>query len=128
MDWSNILKPMITVCAPIGTAAVVWGIRSATGSLASYTNNAKAQEYIREISEAVVTAVQYTNQVYVDALKETNGFTEAEQRTAFNMALKACKESLSDSAKAFIQQTFGDMEQYLTTLIEAQVRAQKVYL
>lgn len=128
MDWSNILKPMIMVCAPIGTAAVVWGIRSAAGSLASYTNNAKAQEYIREISEAVVTAVQYTNQVYVDALKETNGFTEAEQRTAFNMALKACKESLSDSAKAFIQQTFGDIEQYLTTLIEAQVRAQKVYL
>lgn len=128
MDWANVLKFMLTVCTPIGTAAIVWGIRSAAASLASYVGNAKAQEYILEITGAVVTAVQYTNQAYVDALKETDGFTEAEQQAAFNTALNACKASLSDSAKVFIRQTFGDLEQYLTTLIEAQVRAQKVYL
>lgn len=128
MDWSNILKIMLTICAPIGTAVVTWGIHSAAGSLAAYVGNAKAQAYIREISAAVVTAVQCTNQTYVDALKEADSFNEAEQKAAFDMALAACKASLSASAQDFIQQTFGDLEQYLTTQIEAQVRAQKVYL
>lgn len=128
MDWSNILKIMLTICAPIGTAVVTWGIRSAANSLAAYVGNAKAQAYIREIAEAVAAAVQATNQTYVDALKEANTFGEAEQQAAFNIALAACKASLSASAQDFIQQSFGDLEQYLTTQIEAQVRAQKVYL
>lgn len=128
MDWLNILKIMLTICAPIGTAVVTWGIRSAANSLAAYVGNAKAQAYIREIAEAVAAAVQYTNQTYVDALKQSVSFTEAEQKAAFNMALAACKASLSASAQDFIRQSFGDLEQYLTTQIEAQVRAQKVYL
>lgn len=128
MSQSEVLKMALTFCVPIGTAALVWGIRSAANSLATYTDNAKAQAYIREIAEAVATAVQYTNQVYVDALKEADNFTEAEQKAAFDMALAACKASLSASAQDFIRQTFGDLEQYLTTQIEAQVRAQKVYL
>ncbi len=45
---------------------------------------------------------------------------------ALSMALAACLASLSQSAQDYIERTYGDVNSYLTTKIEAEVRAQKL--
>ena len=42
------------------------------------------------------------------------------------MALAACIKAISPAAKAFIEETYGDLTEYLTTYIEAAVRRQKL--
>ena len=67
----------------------------------------------------------YVSQVYVDGLKLAGSFDEAAQKQALSMALAACLSSLSASAQKYIEKTYGDKAAYLTTKIEAEVRAQK---
>ena len=86
------------------------------------TNNRIA----REIANAVADAVAYVSQVYVDGLKLAGSFDEEAQKQALSMALAACLASLSQSAQDYIQRTYGDVNSYLTTKIEAEVRAQKL--
>ncbi len=85
------------------------------------TNNRIA----REIANAVADAVAYVSQVYVDGLKLAGSFDEEAQKQALSMALAACLSSLSASAQKYIEKTYGDKAAYLTTKIEAEVRAQK---
>lgn len=42
------------------------------------------------------------------------------------MALSALLSSLSQSAKDYISENYGDITDYLTTKIEAEVKAQKL--
>ena len=72
--------------------------------------------------------MQSVNQTYVDALKEANTFDKDAQTIAFNKALAAAKKSLTQKTIQFIRETFGDLDSYLSTLIESQVRSQKTYM
>ena len=68
-------------------------------------HNQFVQHCIQNAANAVFNAVSDVNQTYVDSLKEADKFDEAAQK-----------------------QTFGDVEAYLTPMIEAQVRSQKTYM
>ena len=66
------------------------------------------------------------SQTYVDELKKAGSFDVEAQKQALAMALAACIKAISPATKAFIEETYGDMTEYLTTYIEAEVRKQKV--
>lgn len=121
----DIMKAIINVCAPLLTAAVSYGIYQLAAIGKQYVKTAYGQRCLDEVAQAAVNAVESVNQTYVDALKEQNVFDEAAQKEAFNMAMEAAKASLSASAKQFVEENIGDLTEYLTTLIEAQVRSQK---
>ena len=78
--------------------------------------------------QRVFNAVSDVNQTYVDSLKESDKFDEAAQKRAFADALATAKKSLTTETILFIKQTFGDVDAYLTPMIEAQVRSQKTYM
>ena len=75
---------------------------------------------------AAADAVSMVSQTYVDALKAAGNFGEEAQKEALSRALAACLASLSQSAQEYISTTYGDINAYLTTKIEAEVRAQKL--
>lgn len=79
-----------------------------------------------EITDRLEDAVYATGQTYVDALKAAGNFGEAAQRQALEMALATLLGSLSQEAKDYIQEKFGDTETYLTGRIEAEVKRQKL--
>lgn len=83
---------------------------------------------IQNAATAVYNAVQSVNQTYVDALKEADSFDKEAQAIAFNKALTAAKKALTQETIQFIRETFGDLDGYLSTLIESQVRSQKTYM
>ena len=91
----------------------------------SKTDNETAQKYTNMIYQTVVDCVIATNQTYVDSLKKFGSFDEAAQKEAFNRTMNAIMTILSDDAKEYITEATGDLNTYLTQLIEAEVNKRK---
>lgn len=91
----------------------------------SKTDNETAQKYTNMIYQTVVDCVIATNQTYVDSLKKSGSFDEAAQKEAFNRTMNAIMTILSDDAKEYITEATGDLNVYLTQLIEAEVNKRK---
>ena len=91
----------------------------------SKTDNETAQKYTNMIYQTVVDCVIATNQTYVDSLKKSGSFDEAAQKEAFNRTMNAIMTILSDNAKEYITEATGDLNTYLTQLIEAEVNKRK---
>lgn len=91
----------------------------------SKTDNEIVQKYTNMIYQTVVDCVIATNQTYVDSLKKSGSFDEAAQKEAFNRTMNAIMTILSDDAKEYITEATGDLNTYLTQLIEAEVNKRK---
>ena len=91
----------------------------------SKTDNETAQKYTNMIYQTVVDCVIATNQTYVDSLKKSGSFDDAAQKEAFNRTMNAIMTILSDDAKEYITEATGDLNTYLTQLIEAEVNKRK---
>ena len=85
------------------------------------TENEIAEKYTTMIFDTITKCVIATNQTYVNSLKEQNAFDAEAQKTAFNKTMNAVLEILSEDAKQYIIETTGDLNTYLTNLIEAEV-------
>lgn len=117
---------VITAAVPTITVYAIIFIKKLGANAAASTEDTKAQGYILEITNAVSDAVAATSQTYVDALKANGQFTVEAQKQAAQKALAACVASISPAAKEFIESAYGDLMEYLTTKIEAEVRNQKL--
>ena len=107
-----------------------------TGFLVKWIN-AKANEakdkikddkyylYIDILQELVTKTVIMVNQTYVDELKKENAFTKEAQIEAFNKVYETVIASLSEDVYVYLQQIIGNLDDYLTVLIESSVKAQK---
>lgn len=89
------------------------------------TDSEIADKYTDMIYQTVVDCVTATNQTYVEALKKEGAFTPEAQKEAFALTLNAILAILSEDAKDYIREATGDINIYLTNLIEAQVHANK---
>ncbi len=123
---SNLLIAVITAAVPVLTTYGVKLIKQIAANAATKTDSAKQQGYIKEIADAIADAVSATSQTYVDALKNSGEFTLEAQKKAAEKALTACLASISPAAQEFVKSVYGDLTEYLTTKIEAEVRNQKI--
>ena len=78
-----------------------------------------------ELNQAINTAVGKVAQTYVDSLKDKEVFTVEAQKEAYQKTMDAVMAILSDEEKTYLTNTFGDLETYLQTQIEATVSANK---
>jgi len=122
----NLLLAVVTAAVPVLTTYAISYINKAKENAVADTDDIKAQSYIKEIAQAITDAVAATSQTYVDALKQAGTFTAEAQAEAAKKALTACLGSISPAATAFIENAYGDIKEYLTTKIEAEVRKQKL--
>lgn len=93
--------------------------------LKSQNSSIVAQKYTDMVYDTVVKCVIATNQTYVEALKKNGAFTKEAQEEAFNRTMDAVLAVLSDEAKDYIITATGDLNTYLTQLIEAEVNDNK---
>lgn len=122
----TLLTAVITAGVPVVSAYIVTSLKKAADNAKADTDNIKAQRYIDEIATAISDAVAATSQTYVDALKQEGKFDLESQKEAAQKALTACIASISPDAQKFIEDVYGDLKEYLTTKIEAEVRKQKI--
>ena len=121
----DIFLAVITAAVPVLTAYIIVLIRKVGDNAATNAESAAFKTYITEVTEAIAAAVAATNQTYVDSLKNAGKFDADAQKEAAQKALEACLASISPAVRDFIEDAYGDIREYLTTRIEAEVRKQK---
>lgn len=130
MDFSQkILAALVPIICLLITAAggyLVALIRKATTKLQQDVDNDTATKYMEMAYEAVVQAVTYTAQTFVDALKAEDAFTKDKQIEAFNTAKNKVFEILGDTAVLALREIYGDFDAWLDTKIEQVCREIKI--
>ena len=129
MDWLNLLTQIFEVCIipllGILTTYIVKYIQVKSAEITEKTDNAIADKYTVMLADTISACVLATNQTYVEALKKQGKFDAEAQKTAFNMTLNAVMEILSEDAKKYLSEAFGDLNSYITSQIEASVNVNK---
>lgn len=129
MEWMNLLYQILEVCIipllGILTAYLVKFITVKSTEIQNKVDNDNADKYIAMVAETISACVIATNQTYVEALKKQNAFTAEAQKEAFQLTYDAVMTILTDDAKAYLAEIYGDVAAYITTKIEAEVNLSK---
>ena len=129
MAWLNLLTQIFEVCIipllGILTTYIVKYIQVKSAEITEKTDNAIIDKYTVMLADTISACVLATNQTYVEALKKQGSFDAEAQKTAFNMTLNAVMNILSDDAKKYLTEAFGDLNAYITSQIEASVNMNK---
>ena len=129
MDWLNLLTQIFEVCIipllGILTTYIVKYIQVKSAEITEKTDNAIADKYTVMLADTITACVLATNQTYVETLKKQGSFDAEAQKVAFNMTLNAVMEILSEDAKEYLSEAFGDLNSYITSQIEASVNVNK---
>ena len=129
MDWMKMLQEIFYVCIipllGVLTGYLVNFLKAKGNQIAENADNALATKYIKMLTETICTCVVATNQTYVEALKKEGKFDAEAQKKAFQMTYDAVMNILSEEAKEYLQNIYGDLNVFLTNMIEAQVKNNK---
>lgn len=87
--------------------------------------NEKLDKYIDMLNQTVSDCVLATTQTYVETLKKEGQFTAEANKKAFEMTFNNVMAILSDDAKDYLNTAVGDLDSYVTSKIEATVKASK---
>ena len=129
MNWMEMLSKIFELCVipllGILTSYLIVFIRMKKQELVNKTEDEKAKKYLDMIGETIVDCVLATNQTYVDSLKAQGAFDAEAQKIAFQKTYDMVIKFLTDEAKEYIAAIYGDVTEYLTSKIEAQVNLSK---
>lgn len=130
MEWLPLLYQILEVCVipllGILTAYVVKYINAKSAEIQNKVNNDTADKYIAMLDDTISACVIATTQTYVEALKKDNAFTKEAQIEAFNLTFNAVMTVLTDDAKKYLSEIYGDLTTYITNKIEAEVNISKI--
>lgn len=85
----------------------------------------KGATLIKKATDIVLNAVRSVFQTYVESLKKSGGFDSAAQAKAFNMAKTIIVSQLTDDVKVYLAENYGDLEEWISTQIEASINILK---
>lgn len=129
MEWMALLQQIFELCIipflGVVTAYIVSFIKAKTAELKTNNSNEILNKYLDMLSTTVIECVIATNQTYVDSLKGQNIFDEAAQDEAFKKTYDAVIAVLSDDAKEYLTNVYGDLTIFITNMIEAEVNRNK---
>ena len=132
MEWLSLLYQVLEVCVipllGILTAYAIRYINIKSEEIQTKVDNDIADKYIALLADAISACVMATNQTYVEALKKQGSFTIEAQKEAFNLTFDAVMLVLTDEAKDYLTEIYGDLTAYITSKIEAEVNMNKIIL
>lgn len=130
MEWLALLYQILEVCIipllGILTAYFVKWVNAKSTEIQNKVDNDTADKYIAMLDDTICACVIATTQTYVEALKKENAFTKEAQKEAFNLTFNAVMAVLTDEAKAYLSEIYGDLTAYITNKIEAEVSLNKI--
>lgn len=121
----ELLKAVALAALPVCAAFFVRFIERKSAQAQEQTESEKARALLAQVTDAVTTAVTFTNQTMVDALKKNGPLDHDAQKAALKLCLSKALFLLSDTAKTALDETYGDAATYLISRIEAEVKKQK---
>lgn len=130
MEWLTLFYQILEVCIipllGVLTAFLIKFINMKSAEIQNKVDNETADKYIAMLADTITACVIATNQTYVEALKKENAFTAEAQKEAFNLTFNAVMAILTDDAKDYLTEIYGDLTAYITTKIEAEVNISKI--
>lgn len=130
MEWLPLLYQILEVCVipllGILTAYFVKWVNAKSTEIQNNVNNDMADKYIAMLDDTICACVIATTQTYVEALKKENAFTKEAQKEAFDLTFNAVMSVLTDDAKKYLAEIYGDLTTYITNKIEAEVSLNKI--
>lgn len=91
----------------------------------SKINNNKAANFLSTATTIIINAVRSVFQTYVEALKKEDKFDEASQKLALLKARHIALNQMTDDVKNYITSTYGDLDTWINTNIEATINILK---
>lgn len=125
MDWNSILQEVFKLCLlpllGILTSCLVSWIHVKRDQLKEKYENELVDKYVTLLDTTITSCVISTTQTYVEALKEQGEFDLDAQKLAFSKTFAAVMSILTDEAKKYLTEVYGDLTAYITNKIEMEV-------
>ena len=116
---------LLNILSVVVTAVILPLISYAGTRLITYLNSKikdeKARELLTQATGVVTNAVRAVFQTYVESLKKSGNFGAEAQLEALNKAKDIALSQLSEEVKDYITKNYGDINNWLTTQIEATI-------
>lgn len=120
---------LLNVLSVVVTAVVLPLISWAGARLVAWLNtkikNENAKQQLTTATTIVANAVGLVAQTYVDSLKKNGSFDAESQKEALTKAKNAALSQMNQEIRDYITTTYGDLETWLVTQIEATINALK---
>ena len=120
---------LTTIITGVITAVVLPLLGFATNALIKWiqtkTKSEVASELLTTATNIVMNAVKAVFQTYVASLKKNNTFTAEAQAEALERAKNTALEQMSIDVKTYIKENYGDIDKWLTTMIESSINSLK---
>lgn len=117
----EVLNIIYSVISIIATGIASFLVAKLTQWISAKVKDKKLAEAMTQILSIVEGCVKEVFQTFVDSLKKEGKFDAEAQKEAFNKCLEKVKAQLSLNVLQFIQDNFGDVDSYLTSLIESTI-------
>ena len=114
----NIIYSVISIIAT-GIASLI--VAKVSQWLNAKIKDKKLAEAMTQILSIVEGCVKEVFQTFVDSLKKEGKFDKEKQQEAFDKCKEKIKSQLSLELVKFIQDNFGDVENYISSLIESTI-------
>ena len=124
---TTLVQVVVIPAIPVLVTYLVKYLKAKTEQTTTKINNELVRTYLQEATDAVLQAVTYTAQTYVDTLKKQGKFDKEAQQKAFNTAKNIALQLLTTEAKQMIEDLYGDLMLWLETKIEQTVKEQKTF-
>ena len=120
---------IINIISVVVTSIVLPLISIAGAKLIQFINskikNNKAADFLTTATTIVINAVRSVFQTYVEALKKEGSFNKDAQIIALNKAKDIALTQMTDEVKDYLVTTYGSLDTWLDTNIEATINILK---
>ena len=120
---------LINIISVVVTSIVLPLLSIAGAKLVQLINskikNNKAANFLSTATTIIINAIRSVFQTYVEALKKEDKFDEASQKIALLKARDIALNQMTDDVKNYITSTYGDLDTWINTNIEATINILK---
>ena len=125
MDWNLFFNVVLVPFMGALATYIILFINAKKKELQARYNNEMCDKYLNMLEQTITSCVLATNQTYVESLKKQGKFDAEAQKIAFDKTFSAVITILSDDAYEYLEEAMGDLEDYITNRIEANVNMSK---
>jgi hypothetical protein len=120
-----ILKTVIMIVVPVATSLLTYYAKKYIDILITKIATGKSADALKKGADLILDSVNYVQQTYVDALKEQDNFDSTAQKEALNKAKERAIELMNTDVKSAIEENYGNVDTYITTVIESLIYKNK---
>lgn len=91
-----------------------------------HIKNDELKRILTSLNDLIKKSVAEIQQIYVDDLKGKNMFDKEAQKQAIERCLESIKANMPNEVKSWLESNYTDIEAYLRSQIEAQVKLLKI--